>query len=380
MKGSIRQRSSTFTAYWATVDPGTGTRRQHTKGGFRTKGAAQAHLNETLGKVQANEWTPDRKMTVETLLGEWLAAKKSEGIRPATVAQYAKVIDAWLVPHVGGLQVPKLTPKQAQRLVETLRECGGRNGSPLSSRSAQLAIVVLKAATSWAVETRIVGRDPLLGFKRPRATAAKDATAAWNADEARAFLASVAEDRLMAAWTLLLTRGLRRGELAGLRWDVVDLEGRTLRVIRTRVLVDGKPVDSQPKTDAGKRGIPLDDRLVAMLRSHKTRQRAELLAIGAPWSESGHVFTDELGAPLHPEYFSTRFETLTDKAALRRIRLHDTRHTAASLLIAAGVSPKVVAELLGHASPTITQTIYQHVMPGQSEAAGEALSAALLGS
>lgn len=94
MKGSIRQRGDTLTAYWATIDPGTGRRVQHTKGGFRTKRAAQEHLNEVLGKVQAQEWTPDRKMTVEQLLGEWLAAKKSEGLRPATLAQYSKIIDA----------------------------------------------------------------------------------------------------------------------------------------------------------------------------------------------------------------------------------------------------------------------------------------------
>ncbi len=379
MKGSIRQRGAKHTAYWATIDPGTGRRIQHTRGGFRTKSAAQAHLNDVLSKVQANEWAPDKKMTVETLLGEWLAAKTSEGLRPATLAQYSKIIDAWLVPHVGGVQVAKLSPKQAQQLVETLRARGGRNGTPLSSRSVQLAIVVLKAATTWAVETRIVGRDPLLGFKRPRAKASKDATAAWSNDEARAFLVSVADDRLLAAWSLLLTRGLRRGELAGLRWDAVDLEGGSLRITRTRVLVDGRPVDSVPKTDAGNRRIPLDEHLAARLRSHKTRQGQERWAAGQAWGEGGYVFTDELGTPLHPEYFSTRFETLSDRAGLRRIRLHDLRHTAASQMIAAGASPKVVAELLGHASPTITQTIYQHVMPGMSEAAGEALSQSLLG-
>jgi integrase len=241
-----------------------------------------------------------------------------------------------------------------------------------------MAVVVLKAATQWAATTRLVGRDPLLGFKRPRAKASKDATAAWSVDEARTFLIYVADDRLLAAWTLLLTRGLRRGELAGLRWDAVDLEGQSLRITRTRVLVDGKPVDSIPKTDAGKRRIPLDDHLVTRLRSHRARQGSERWAAREAWSDGGYVFTDELGAPLHPEYFSTRFETLTDKAGLRRIRLHDLRHTAASQMLGAGVPPKVVAELLGHASPTITQTIYQHVMPGMSEAAGQRLSEALL--
>jgi integrase len=184
---------------------------------------------------------------------------------------------------------------------------------------------------------------------------------------------------MVAAWTLLLARGLRRGELAGLRWDAVDLDAGSISITRTRVLVDGQPTDSVPKTDAGRRTIPLDSSLVASLKSHKTRQGRERWAAGPAWNEEGYLFTDELGAPLHPEFFSTRFETLVDRAGLRRIRLHDTRHTAASLMLASGENVKVVAELLGHSSPTITQTIYQHVMPGMSEAAGERLSAALLG-
>lgn len=223
-----------------------------------------------------------------------------------------------------------------------------------------------------------MGRDPLAGYRRPRAQAAKGAGAAWTADEARAFLGSVCDDRLTAAWTLLLTRGLRRGELAGLRWDAVDLDAGSISITRTRVLVNGQPTDSVPKTDAGRRTIPLDPGLVATLRSHQTRQKAERLAAGPAWIAEGYVFTDEFGAPLHPEYISTRFESLVDRAQLRRIRLHDTRHTAASLMLASGENVKVVAELLGHSSPTITQTIYQHVMPGMSEGAGERLSAALL--
>jgi integrase len=379
VKGSIRQRGKGFTAYWFTVDPGTGKRRQHSRGGFRTKGAAQEHLNEVLGKVQTGAWAPDKKMTVGELLTEWQAAKKSQGLRASTTAQYRIVAEKWLAPRVGGVQLTKLSPVVAQQLVEELRAKGGRNASPLSDRSVQLAVVVLKAATGWAFETGLVGRDPLAGFRRPRAQAGRGAGEAWTAQEARTFLSAVANDRLVAAWALLLTRGLRRGELAGLRWDAIDLDGGTIRIVRTRVLVDGTPVDSQPKTEAGRRTVPLDGALTAAFRSHRARQSQERLVAGEAWSDKGYVFTDELGAPLHPEYFSTRFETLASGADLPRIRLHDLRHTAASLMLASGENVKVVAELLGHSSPTITQTIYQHVMPGMSEAAGERLSRTLLG-
>jgi hypothetical protein len=141
----------------------------HSKGGFRTKRAAQEHLNEVLGKVQAGAWTPDKKITVDELLTEWLAAKKSQGLWATTIAQYQNVVDSWLVPHVGVVQLAKMSPAQAQQLVEVLRSEGTRSGGALSSRSVQLSVTLLKAATAWALETGLVGRDPLAGYRRPRA-------------------------------------------------------------------------------------------------------------------------------------------------------------------------------------------------------------------
>lgn len=254
MKGSTIKRGNTWTAYWFTTDPATGKRKQHSKGGFRTKGAAQEHLNDVLGKVQTGAWAPDKKITVGELLTEWLAAKRSQGLRATTLAQYQNVIDSWLVPHVGAVQLAKMSPSQAQQLVGVLRAEGSRTSGALSSRSVQLSITVLKAATSWALEAGLVGRDPLAGYRRPRAQTAKGAGAAWTVDEARAFLVAVSDDRLVAAWTLLLTRGLRRGELAGLGWDAVDLEGGSLQITRTACWLEVSPSTQcrRQRPDAGR--------------------------------------------------------------------------------------------------------------------------------
>ena len=241
----------------------------------------------------------------------------------------------------------------------------------------QLVVTVLKAATAWSVTHGLANRDALVGYKRP--SVQTKAMTAWSTAEARHFLSATAEDRLAAAWSLLLARALRRGELAGLAWDAVDLEGGVLRVVATRVVVDGKAVDSTPKTSAGRRTVPLDQHLVTELRAHRARQASERLAAGEAWPGTGHVFVNELGEPYHPDYFSDRFDKLTAAAKVRRIRLHDTRHTAASLMLASGVQVKVVSEMLGHSSPTITLSIYAHTLPEMAETAGEALSEALLG-
>jgi integrase len=188
-------------------------------------------------------------------------------------------------------------------------------------------------------------------------------------------------DRLYAAWVLLLTRGLRRGELAGLRWDRVDLdELRRLQITRSRVSVSGKVVErGKAKTSAGRRSIPLDAGLIDVLRAHRERQLFEQRAWGESWQDCGYVFVREDGSPYHPESISQRFDRLCSRAGVRRIRLHDLRHTAATLMLEDGTPVKVAAEMLGHANPAVTQATYQHVLPGMAEAAGERLSGRLLG-
>lgn len=377
MKGSTIKRGTTWTAYWSTTDPATGKRRQHSKGGFRTQKEARAHLNAILPKLDAGDWAPDTRMSVEQLLGQWLAAKTSEGLRPATISLYRMAAEAWITPEIGALEARQLTPARVGDLVEKLRTDGSRLGrGALSPRSVQISVQVLKASTRWALETGLLGRDPLAGYRRPRATS-KPMTS-WSADEARAFLAHTRDDPQAAVWALLLTRGLRRGEVCGLRWEDIDLDAGFLRVNRTRVLVDGNVADSLPKTAAGRRSVPLDPKLVALLRAHRKAQTAERLRAGEAYEDGGWLVCDELGRPLYPDTISERFDTLVAQAKLRRIRLHDTRHTAASLMLGDGVPVHVVAQILGH-DPRVTLATYAHVIPGMGEQAGANLSAALLG-
>jgi integrase len=379
VRGSIRQRGETHTCYWFVVDPGTGKRRQHSKGGFKTKGAAQKYLNVVLPKVDDGSWRPDQALTVKQLLIEhWLPAQKARNLRATTLASYEGTAEWYLIPALGAKKVAALTPADISALVENMRtakSARGRKG--LSARTAQAAVVTLKGATSWALRNGMLSRDPLAGVTPPRRD--RRPMKAWDTDEARAFLAYVHGDRLEAAWALFLSRGLRRGELAGLRWDAVNLSEGTLQVTHTRVSVDGRATESIPKTEAGRRVIPLDAQLVALLHAHETQQKIERLRAGEAWAGSGYVLVNELGEPYHPEYLSDRFEDLVAASGLRRIRLHDLRHTACSLMLAAGVPVKVVQEMAGHSSPAITLALYTHTTPSMGREAGAALSASLLG-
>ena len=175
----------------------------------------------------------------------------------------------------------------------------------------------------------------------------------WSPEQLRAFLKHVRADRLFAAWMLFATTGMRRGEVAGLRWNDVDLRAGQVKVAKPRVAVRYKVHVSEPKTLKGKRWLALDPATVAALREHRARQAEEHLMVGPGWVESGLVFTWPDGRALHPERFTRWFQQHAHDASLPKIRLHDVRHSYATAALAAGVPAKIVSERLGHANVQI---------------------------
>lgn len=347
-RGSIRKRGATWTAYYRARNA-AGEEVQRTRGGFRTKGDAQAFLTATLGGIAAGTHVEpiDKRITVAAfLIDHWLPTLER---RAATRESYRITVQSWIVPGIGGERLLALTPRQVEAMLTRLREAGGRRGQPLSDRSVQYAYTVLRMALDHAVRRGYVQRNVAALVARPRSRAPE--MTCWTAAEAEAFLVAARSDRLYAAWVLFLARGLRRGELAGLKWQDVDLDAGWARIVRTRLSVGGRVMDSQPKTDAGRRSLPLDAGLVVVLRAHRKRQLEERLSWGAAWQDTGYLFAREDGSPMHPEHLSDRFETLGRQAGVRRIRLHDARHTAATLMLEDGTSVKVAAEMLGHAPP-----------------------------
>ncbi len=375
--GSVRQRGTTWTAAWSFADPATGKRVQRSKGGFRLQKEAQAHISTQLAKIGDGSYRdrPDVRWTVADLLSAWLTERELRGVKPSTLARYRNTADAWILPKIGGLRLEALTAATVNQWLVNLGKVGSKRGGPLSPRSVQLAGTVLRMASKWAVQ-----------IGRLRVNAAADATMpkpagtkmlVWGQADAAKFGAHVAKDRFAAMYLLGMTRGMRRGELCGLRWVDVDLTAGHLNVTHTRIVVGGKDVQvSTPKTDAGRRRVPLDAALVTILHAHAGRQLEERLTFGTGWTDTGYVFTREDGVPVTPDHVSSRFTRLCKAAGVPVIRLHDLRHGVASHMLQAGFSVRVVADVLGHADPAVTLRVYSHSLPGATDAAGEALSKA----
>jgi integrase len=235
----------------------------------------------------------------------------------------------------------------------------------------------LRDAVTWGHVTRNVASLA----KPPRVEQSEMQT--WSADVLRAFLDHVAEDRLHAAWLLLATTGMRRGEALGLHWRDVSLDRASVSVRQALVLVGNEPALQEPKTAKGRRSIPLPAETVAALKAHKAAQAQERLALGTDYASddlsADLVFRRIDGARVHPAWLSRRFETLVRQTSLPEIRLHDLRHTFATLALQANIPVKVISEMLGHASVTITYDTYSHIIPGMAEDATTKVAALVFG-
>jgi integrase len=383
MRGSIIKRGSRYSVVVELDrDPLTGRRRREWHSGYRTKRDAETARVEILGRLQRGEYVAPSKLTVaQYLTDEWLPAIRAS-LRPSTYESYAMITRERIVPAIGSARVQGLTAPMLNRLYgELSRTRKGKDGEdrrPLSPRSIRYTHAVLRHALADAVKWNRVVRNIADTAEPPSAKAARaPEMSTWTAEELRSFLDHVAEDRLYAAYRLAAMTGLRRGELLGLRWRDVDLDGGRLAIVQTLI---GKREFSQPKTDRGRRNVELDSGTVAMLREHRKIQLEERLAWG-PAYESKHdlVFSREDGSPTWPQSLSRAFERHAEDAGMPVIRFHDLRHTHATLALSAGVHPKVVSERLGHASVAITMDTYSHTIPAMQADAAAKVAALIQG-
>lgn len=222
----------------------------------------------------------------------------------------------------------------------------------------------------------MIARNPCDAVDAPRPRPAEMTT--WTAEQAQAFLEATADDPHAALWRLALLTGMRRGELLALRWQDIDIDRAVLGVRRTLTRDrDGHWTYGEAKSAAGKRSLSLPPSCVAALKRHKASQSARRLHWGDAWQESGHVFDRGDGAPLPQSTSDHQFRRLLDRLTLPRIRFHDLRHTAATLMLEEGVHPRVAQQRLGHSNVGVTLKRYSHVAPSMERDAADRLEARL---
>jgi len=349
----------------------TEERRRETKAGFATQKACQAAMNKLLVAVGEQSYAVPLKASVrEYLTKEWLPAVKAT-VRPSTYNSYVQHVECHIAPHIGSVKLAKLTGSQVNALYAKLAESGKKDGKRgLSAMTIHHVHSCLHKACKDAVRWGHISRNPLDAADPPRKQG--DGTKemrTWTKEQLKAFLDAMKGERLSPLWHTIAMTGMRRGEAIGLRWSDVDLENARLSVRRALIPTNREVVVSEPKTAKGRRVIALDLGTIEVLKDQAARQLNEQKEWDDAWVETTLVFTQENGAALDPESVSRYWRQAVKKSLLPSIRLHDLRHTHATLALQAGIHPKVVSERLGHATVSITLDTYSHAIPAMQEEA-----------
>jgi integrase len=352
-----------------------------TRRGYTTKKEALKALRDVLAESAKGGFVAPDKQPLGQYLTDWAAGLR---LAPSTVASYRKNIRLHIVPRIGQVPLSSLTTAQIDALYRELEQ-GGRAdhkaGTGLSARTVRYIHTILGKALNDAVDAGMIPRNPAAKAHPPSAKQARSPEMhCWTASQLSAFLGWTKDNSsLRTAWTVLAMTGMRRGELLALRWRDIDFTKGTITVRRSVGVVRhaGESVaivEGTTKTDKP-RVVDADPQTMALLKSWRAARGQLALPLARA---DALVFGDLEGAHRHPERFSRLFtETLArcqrDLAedAVPSIRLHDLRHTHATLLLASGEPVRLVSERLGHASAVVTMTVYAHVLPGsQAEAAG----------
>ena len=319
---------------------------------------------------QQSYTAPTTASVKDYLRKEWLPAVKAT-IRPSTYGSYVQHVECHIVPHIGTVKLQKLTGSQVNALYSKLAESGKKDGKKgLSPMTIHHVHACLHKACKDAVRWGHISRNPLDAADPPRKKSeGTREMRTWTKEQLKAFLDAVKDERLSPLWHTIAMTGMRRGEAIGLRWSDVDLEAGRLSVRRALIPSGREVIVSEPKTIKGRRVIAIDPGTVEVLKAQAARQLDEQNDWDEAWTDSGLVFTLENGAALDPESVSRYWRQAVKKSMLPSIRLHDLRHTHATLALQAGIHPKVVSERLGHATISITLDTYSHAIPAMQEEA-----------
>jgi len=330
---------------------------------FRTKKEAERYERTQHTAVERGVWIDPRagKVTFEAWATEW--QRTVVHLRASTQRIYAANLRNHIVPDLGQIELGKLTPSMLRAWLSGLTTKAGRSGKPLAAGSVAQAYRTLNRVLVAAVDDELLGRNPLGGVKAPKSASGE---MRFLSHDEVATLAEAIDDRYQALVMVAAYTGLRAGELIGLRRKHVDLLRRAITVVEQVQYIGGQYQVLQPKTAAGRRSVALPTIVVAALDGH-------LKAYAEPGPE-GLVFPAPEGGYLRLENFRKRvWQPAITEAGVAPLRVHDLRHTCASLAIAAGADIKVLQGMLGHASAALTLDRYGHLFPGQAQSVADRL-------
>ena len=364
MKGSIRRRSKN--SWEIRFDLPRGPKGERRRGHATIRGAkmdAQRRLRELLTMAETGLPPDTSKMTLGAYLEQWFGYHESR-VRARTIYGYRNSLRRYVIPTLGHIRLTQIQPAQVDKLYISMTSNG------LSPRTALQTHRILKRALKQALRWNLIVRNPLDLIDAPSFEPKEMLT--LTAKQLNALVIEALHRPYGTAIIVGAYTGLRRGELTGLKWTDIDFTNGMVSVAREIVFVPGKGyIVSAPKSAKGRRVVDITPEVVTHLKRHAAQQAEHRLSIESVWKDEGWVLARPDGSHVNPNAITKAFKNLRDELELPPVRLHDLRHTHASLLLKAGVHLKVVSERLGHSNIGITADIYSHVTPGMGKDAAQ---------
>lgn len=347
-----------------------------------TRSGAAGKLRELREQHAAHTLPQGKVPTVEQWMNTWYGTILPRTAKPLTLAGYNAKVNHYIIPLLGHHRLDRLTPEHIEAAWDVLFEVGNPtldDPEPLAQNTIHQTHRILARALRVAVQRKHIKSNPA-GFDSMDAPKRVDVEfVPLSPTEVQLVLAQAEGSWNSARWSVALALGLRQGEALGLRWIDVDLSDNVIHVRQTLNRISGKGlVFGEPKSKTGVRDIALPASLVAKMRAHKKTQNQAKLRAGDHWADTGLVFTLEDGRPIDPSVDARRWRQLLTDAGVPHRRLHDARHTAATMLLAQGVSTRVAMQILGHSQISVTMR-YQHVVDEMQRDAAAKMDTALWG-
>jgi integrase len=374
MRGHLRERSP---GHWAIVidmrDPTTGKRKRKWRSFIGTKRQAQVECAKLIAEIKNGTALDPAKVTLREYLERWLAHMATQ-VSPRSAENYREVVEHWIVPALGNVKLTKLQPEQIAHAYSDAVTKGGKDGQALSPRSVVMMHRTLSQSLKHAVIWRLRGDNPASSCKPPRVE--RKEMKVLDLDSTASLIEFARGGRLYIPILFFALCGLRRAEVAALRWNRLDLDAHRLS-ISTSIEQTAQGMREKPPKTGKARSIALPALIVEELRRHRISQAEQLLALGVRQTDDTHICLREDGGPWPPRVLTYAFARLIRASGLTRVRLHDLRHGHATHLLVANTHPKVVQERLGHANIQLTLDTYSHVLPSMQEDAATTIDAAM---
>ena len=315
------------------------------------------------------------KMTVSAFIEEWKEKYAYKELSETTITNHLSILDTHILPNIGHWNLQDVNPSLLDDLLHNLKRKDGSD-KPLATTSQQSVYNTLKSIFKYAKQKRLIKEDPMEGVSKPRNKNEEARTLnVYDFEEVSTLLTLLEEED--SHWrmfmTLLIVGGLRRGEGLGLEWDKIDFENGLIDISQTIVNTRNGPHIKPPKSKTSNRLVSLAPSVMDELKRFKIDWMKNKLLMGDKWTEHNRswVFCNVDGTHFYPTTPSTWWKRFTDRTGFRYIRLHDIRHTSASLMIAQNIHAKVISERFGHSSIRITMDTYGHVLRTADKMAGD---------